>query len=63
MDWSIEKVKNFMKKWNIKIKNKDLWIEACTTSGYVNENKDSISYERLEFLGDRVWNLIIADTL
>ena len=50
---------------SIKFKDKNLLATAFVHSSYVNENKLRISnhYERLEFLGDSVFNLIISDYL
>ena len=38
-------------------------MEALTHTSYSNENENSESYERLEFLGDAVLELIISDYL
>ena len=51
---------NFLEKYNISIKNKDLLLRALTHSSYANEH-DSQNYERLEFLGDAVLELITSD--
>ena len=53
---------DFLKKYNIDIKNKDLLLTALTHTSYANEH-DSISYERLEYLGDAVLELIVSDYL
>ena len=53
---------NFLEKYNIFIKNKDLLKTALTHSSFSNEN-DVESYERLEFLGDAVLQLIVSDYL
>jgi len=42
--------------------DKRLLVEALTHSSYANENAD-LSYERLEFLGDRVLGFIISSFL
>ena len=44
-------------------KNIALLEEAITTSSYSNEHPDSSDYQRLEFLGDRVLSLILAEEL
>ena len=45
-------------------KNKDLLLTALTHSSYANEKHDrSLSYERLEFLGDSILGLITAEFL
>lgn len=51
---------NFLEKYNIDIKNKDLLLTALTHSSYANEHKCQ-NYERLEFLGDAVLELITSD--
>lgn len=53
---------DFLKKYNIDIKNKDLLLEALTHSSYANEHESS-SYERLEYLGDAVLQVIVSDYL
>lgn len=40
---------------------KDLLLEALTHSSYSNEHKDSQNYERLEFLGDAVLELVTSE--
>ena len=49
-------------KFNIRTKNKDLYIRAFTHTSYANEN-NTISYERLEYLGDSVLQLIVSEYL
>ena len=51
------------KKLNIKPKQKELYTTAFSHSSYVNEHKVKNDYERLEFLGDAVLDLVIADYL
>lgn len=51
---------NFLEKYNIDIKNKELLLTALTHSSYANEHKCQ-NYERLEFLGDAVLELITSD--
>ena len=48
---------------NISPKNKNLYITAFSHSSYANEHKAKNDYERLEFLGDAVLDLVIADYL
>lgn len=48
---------------NIKPNNLKLYEEAFTHTSYSNENLGCESYERLEFLGDAVLELIISDYL
>lgn len=53
------------KKLNYNFKNISLLINAITHPSYANENGINIfpDYERMEFLGDSVLGLIVADTL
>lgn len=53
------------KKINIKFKDRSLLFHAFVHRSFWNENKSSTSYhnERLEFLGDSVLGLILADYL
>ncbi len=51
------------KKLKIKPKDKELYKNAFSHSSYVNEHKVKANYERLEFLGDAVLDLVIADYL
>jgi ribonuclease-3 len=49
-------------KLNIPYHNTDLYLTAFTHTSYANEY-NTISYERLEFLGDAVLELIISEYL
>lgn len=52
------------KNLNYSFKNKDLLINALTHSSYANEVRNGVSSnERLEFLGDSVLSVIVADYL
>lgn len=53
---------DFLKKYGINIKNQDELLQALTHSSYANEN-NCLDYERLEYLGDAVLQLIISDYL
>lgn len=53
---------NFLEKYGIKIKNQELLLTALTHSSYSNEHKVK-NYERLEFLGDAVLQILISDYL
>ena len=53
---------DFLKKYGIDISNKELLLEALTHTSYDNEH-NCISYERLEFLGDAVLQLITSEYL
>ena len=50
-------------KLNIKADNEELYETAFTHTSYSNEHDDVDNYERLEFLGDAVLELIISDYL
>lgn len=50
-------------KTNIKPKDLTLYKTAFSHSSYANEHKAKTDYERLEFLGDAVLDLVIADYL
>ena len=51
------------KKLAIKPKNLNLYKSAFSHSSYSNEHKVRNNYERLEFLGDAVLDLVVADYL
>lgn len=53
---------NFLEKFGIKINNQELLLQALTHSSYSNEHKVK-NYERLEFLGDAVLQILISDYL
>ena len=53
---------DFLNKYQIELENKDLLLEALTHSSYSNEHS-CCNYERLEFLGDAVLELIVSDYL
>src|SRR5574344_1749349 len=47
---------------NIKINNQELYDTAFTHTSYANET-NTVSYERLEYLGDAVLELIMSEYL
>lgn len=51
----------FLDKFDIKINNKKLLDTALTHSSYSNEHKHTYNYERLEFLGDAVLELVTSE--
>lgn len=51
---------NFLSDYGITIKNEELLKNALTHSSYANENH-TLSYERLEFLGDAVLELATSE--
>ena len=56
-------MKEFLNRWNIKIKNEKLYETALSHASFVNEHNKKNDYERLEFLGDAVLELVISDYL
>ena len=57
------KMEELFKMLNIKPKDINLYKTAFSHSSYVNEHKVKNDYERLEFLGDAVLDLVVADYL
>ena len=53
---------DFLEKYDIYIKNKDMLLRALTHSSYSNEHNVE-NYERLEFLGDAVLEILMSDYL
>ncbi len=63
-DYSKNKTEELEKKIGYIFKDRNLLEMALTHSSYANENRRSISdNERLEFLGDAVLGMVIADYL
>lgn len=56
-------MEELFEKLSIKPKNIKLYNTAFSHSSYVNEHRAKSDYERLEFLGDAVVDLVIADYL
>ena len=54
---------NFLKKFNININNNKLLTVALTHSSYANEPGHCENYERLEFLGDAVLEVVVSEYL
>ncbi len=52
-----------LEQYNIVPKNMNLFEQAFMHSSYCNENNLKDSYERLEFLGDKVVDLIVSEYL
>lgn len=57
------KMEELFKKLNIKPRDLKLYQTAFSHSSYANEHKDKANYERLEFLGDAIVDLVVADYL
>lgn len=53
-------IMDFLEKMNIKMQNPELLEKALTHSSYSNEHQCE-NYERLEFLGDAVLELVTSD--
>ena len=56
-------MEELLERLKIKPKNKKLYETAFQHSSYVYENHLKADYERLEFLGDAVLDLVLADYL
>lgn len=52
---------DFLEKFNIRLKNRQLLDVALTHSSYANEHKGCENYERLEFLGDAVLEVVTSE--
>ena len=53
----------FLDELGISTSHNDLYLRALTHTSYSNEHEGCESYERLEFLGDAVLEVIISDFL
>lgn len=56
-------MEEFLKRWGITITNKKLYDTALSHSSFANEHHKKQDYERLEFLGDAVLELVVSDYL
>ncbi len=54
---------DFLKKYGIIPNNRSIYDVAISHSSYANEHKDRKNYERLEFLGDAVLELVVSEYL
>lgn len=52
---------DFLEKFDINIKNKELLKTALTHSSFANEVKGTMDYERLEYLGDAVLEVVVSE--
>lgn len=57
----IEGLQNVFNRFNIKSDNIELYEQAFTHASYTNEHKECPSYDRLEFLGDSLLDMIVGD--
>lgn len=57
----IEGLDKILEDFNIKTDNISLYESAFTHRSYTNENKDVTDYDRLEFLGDSLLDMIVGD--
>ena len=57
------KIMEMLDRFNININNDELLNEALTHTSYSHEHPGCISYERLEYLGDAVLELVMSDYL
>jgi ribonuclease III, bacterial len=62
---TVSRIHQFLKRFSFEFKQEDLLFEAFTHSSYVNEHRDESfeNYERLEFLGDAVMELMVSQYL
>ena len=55
---------SIVEQFGIKVKNHQLFVDAFTHSSYANEVKQGCKdYERIEFIGDGVLDLVVADLI
>ncbi|MCI1735163.1 MAG: ribonuclease III [Bacilli bacterium] len=59
----IEGLADTLKAFNIVPKDLSLYEQAFTHASYTNEHPGCLSYDRLEFLGDSILDMVIADFL
>ncbi|CCZ84735.1 ribonuclease 3 [Firmicutes bacterium CAG:631] len=52
-----------LRPYHILPKNPDLYLEALTHSSYANEENLGKDYQRLEFMGDAVFQIVSADMI
>jgi len=56
-----ENIQAFLDRLELEFNDPELAIQALTHVSYVNEHPEAVCYERLEFLGDAVLELVIRD--
>ncbi len=60
----IEKeLENLLEMFEIKTSHLELYFQAFTHASYHNEHPESLDYDRLEYLGDSILDMVIADFL
>lgn len=52
-----------LESFGIQPKNKETYRQAFTHASYHNEHAESLDYDRLEYLGDSILDMVIADFL
>lgn len=58
-----QKLNNLLNRFNIVPNNIEVYYEAFTHASYHNEHPESNDYDRLEYLGDSILDMLIADFL
>ena len=61
--WKVGNMEEFLKEYNIVSNQVKLYEIAMSHSSYANEHRDKKNYERLEFLGDAVLELVVSEYL
>jgi ribonuclease-3 len=59
----MDSINNLLKHFNIKPKSYAIYDEAFTHSSYAHDTKQKADYEKLEFLGDAVIELLVSEHL
>lgn len=58
-----EALKKVLDVFGIVPNDYELYNQAFTHASYRNEHPDSMDYDRLEFLGDSILDMVVADLL
>ncbi len=56
-----DRILDLLSEFGIKPNNLSLYEQAFTHASYTNEHPDCPSYDRLEFLGDSILDMVVAD--
>lgn len=59
----MDKLRDFLQKQNIQPEDISVYFEAITHMSYANEKRTDLNYQRLEFLGDAVLDLVVSEFL